>query len=69
MRPSYTLRKEVFRKGLGVFTGEEALLTLSPLPFNSGIIFQRTDLPGSPKFKLKLSLVQGTPRCTIIGNE
>lgn len=69
MRPSYTLQKEVSKKGVGVFTGEEALLTLKPLPFGSGIVFQRTDLPGSPKFQLNLSLVKGTPRCTIIGNE
>lgn len=69
MRPSYTLLREVAKKGVGVFTGEEALLTLKPLPPNSGIVFQRTDLPGAPQFQLSLDLVQGTPRCTIIGNE
>ncbi len=69
MRSSYTLQKEISRRGIGVFTGEEAILTLKPLPINSGIVFQRTDLLGSPQFKLNLTLVQGTPRCTIIGNE
>lgn len=69
MRPSYTILKEVSKRGVGVFTGEEALLTLKPLPLNSGIVFQRTDLLGAPQFQLNLSLVQGTPRCTIIGNE
>ena len=69
MRPSYTIQKEVSKRGVGVFTGEEALLILKPLPVNSGIVFQRTDLPGTPQFQLNLSLVQGTPRCTIIGNE
>lgn len=68
-RPSFTVAKEVSKKGVGVFTGEEAVLTLKPLPFGSGIVFRRTDLPGAPKFRLGLSLVQGTPRCTIIGNE
>jgi len=47
----------------------EAVLQLSPLPPGSGVIFERTDLPGSPRFKLNLSLVQATPRCTIIGND
>lgn len=67
-RPSYTLQKEVSRKGIGVFTGAEALLTLKPLPKGEGIVFQRTDLLGSPQCQVALSLVQGTPRCTIIGN-
>ncbi len=69
MRSSYTLRKAVSKTGVGVFTGEEAVLTLKPMPFGSGILFRRSDLPGAPKFRLGLSLVQGTPRCTIIGNE
>ena len=67
--PVYTIGKEVSRTGVGLFTGVEAKITLSPLPEKTGIFFQRTDLPGSPKFKLNLSLVQGTPRCTIIGFE
>ena len=67
--PVYTIGKEVSRTGFGLFTGVESEITLTPLPEKSGIFFQRTDLEGAPKFKLNLSLVQGTPRCTIIGFE
>jgi UDP-3-O-[3-hydroxymyristoyl] N-acetylglucosamine deacetylase len=67
--PSYTLKKEVSRRGVGLFTGVDAVLTLTPLPLGSGIFFQRSDLEGSPRFPMDVSFVQGTPRCTIIGNE
>lgn len=69
VRPTYTIQKSVEREGIGLFTGIPVLLRLSPLPKGSGVFFQRTDLPALPKCRLQLSLVQGTPRCTIIGND
>jgi UDP-3-O-[3-hydroxymyristoyl] N-acetylglucosamine deacetylase len=68
VRPSYTLKKEVSRRGVGLFTGEDVLLTLKPLPAGSGVFLQRVDVEGSPMFPLQLSFVQGTPRCTIVGD-
>ncbi len=67
-KPSYTIKKKVSRRGAGLFTGEECEIILLPQEKGSGVFFQRIDLPGQPKFPLSLSLVQGTPRCTIIGN-
>jgi len=69
IKPVFTLKKEVSRKGVGLFTGEEAILTLQPLPEKSGIWWQREDLPSQPKFRMHSSCVQGTPRCTVIGKE
>jgi len=68
-RPSYTIQSSVKREGQGLFTGASASLTLLPACRGSGIVFQRMDLPGQPSFRADLSLVQGTPRCTIIGKE
>lgn len=69
MKPTFTLEKESVRDGLGLFTGERVRITLKPLPKGSGIHFQRVDLVSMPSFRLNLSLVQGTPRCTIVGDE
>jgi UDP-3-O-[3-hydroxymyristoyl] N-acetylglucosamine deacetylase len=64
-----TLKKETSLSGVGLFTGEKVNLTLKPAPINSGIVFQRIDLPDRPKFFANLDFVKETPRCTIIGNE
>lgn len=65
---SYTLQKEVSRTGIGLFTGESARLTLKPLAPGSGVFVERTDVKGSPALPLHFSFVQGTPRCTIVGD-
>ena len=49
MDKQHTLRGEVSLKGTGLHTGASTTVTIKPLPENSGIIFQRTDLPGQPK--------------------
>jgi UDP-3-O-[3-hydroxymyristoyl] N-acetylglucosamine deacetylase len=67
-RKAQTLQKEVFAIGKGLFTGVEAKIALLPAPAGSGVVFQRMDLPGSPELRAHLDLVQGTPRCTIVGN-
>lgn len=69
MRRVQALQKEVRAKGKGLFTGEEVEIRFLPAPQGTGIVFQRLDLPGLPKFQVNLNFVQGTPRCTIIGNE
>jgi UDP-3-O-[3-hydroxymyristoyl] N-acetylglucosamine deacetylase len=69
VRSTCTIVKKVVREGLGLFTGAPVKLELSPLPKGSGVLIQRVDLPDLPKCPLQLSLVQGTPRCTVIGND
>ena len=68
-RKAQTLQKEVFATGKGLFTGVEATIALLPAAVGSGVIFQRMDLPQFPELRAHLDLVQGTPRCTIVGNE
>lgn len=68
-RKAQTILREVFEVGKGLFTGAEAKITLLPAPPGSGIVFQRTDLSGHPELRADLRLVQGTPRCTIVGND
>ena len=69
MRRAQTLQREVRAKGKGLFTGEDSEIALIPAPVGTGIVFQRVDLEGKPSFRVTLGLVQGTPRCTIVGNE
>lgn len=64
-----TLGDEVSLTGIGLFTGEKVKIRLYPAPPGTGIVFKRVDLPGSPVLPAKLSYIQGTPRCTMIGHQ
>ena len=61
-----TISDEIQISGFGIHTGKEATLILSPLPENSGIIFQRTDLQGKPKIEANFKNVISTDRSTCI---
>jgi len=39
-----TVRNIIRAKGVGLHTGQDVYLTLSPAPIDSGIIFRRVDL-------------------------
>lgn len=64
-----TVKNPFSISGFGIFTGEEATLTLHPAEPNTGIVFKRADLPGNPELKAQLQSVVSTPRCTILGNK
>ena len=64
----HTLRQKVSAEGVGLFSGQTVSITLCPAPEGHGIVFKRTDLPHSLSFSASSESVQGTPRCTIIGN-
>lgn len=63
-----TLRGSISAAGIGLFSGEKVSITLSPAGENTGIVFQRVDLPHQPRLPAKSDYVQATPRCTIIGS-
>ncbi len=44
-----TVRKPVEVKGVGLFTGRPVTVCLKPAPADTGIVFVRTDLAGSPR--------------------
>lgn len=64
-----TIEQEASASGIGLFTGEKVSLKIVPAPANSGIVFQRTDLPGKPEIPARLSFVREAPRCTRLAFE
>ena len=59
-----TLKCEATISGIGLFTGEKVSLRLQPALPDSGIVFQRLDLPGNPTIPAQLAFVSDTRRCT-----
>lgn len=49
-----TLRGECSYKGIGIHTGQETTVTFKPAPPDSGIVFVRVDLPGSPALEASI---------------
>ncbi len=64
-----TLKREAKASGIGLFTGEKVSLCLRPAEPNTGIVFQRVDLPGKPVIPARLNYVRETPRCTRLATE
>lgn len=64
-----TIKNEVLASGVGLFTGEKVSLKILPAPPNTGIVFQRVDLPGKPEIPATLSFVREAPRCTRLANQ
>lgn len=62
-----TIGKEVSISGAGIHTGKFVSLTLKPAAPNTGINFQRIDIPGKPVIKADVDNVVDTTRCTTIG--
>lgn len=61
-----TLANEVRLSGIGLFTGEKTEIKICPAPADTGIVFIRKDLVGSPVFPAKLPFVCEAPRCTCL---
>lgn len=66
-RSQYTICNKVSISGKGLFSGSEVTMTLLPAEENTGIVFQRVDLPLSPKIKATSENVLSTNRTTVIG--
>ena len=62
----HTLAAAVSISGVGIHTGQVVDMVLKPAPPNSGIVFQRTDLPGKPMVKADVDNVVDTTRSTTI---
>lgn len=63
-----TIANEITLTGVGLHTGFEVSLTFSPAPENSGVVFQRIDLEGSPIVPALASYVKGTDRGTMLSH-
>ncbi len=59
-----TIKNTVSLKGVGLHTGKEVTLTFRPAAINTGFIFVRTDLEGSPIIEADATYVVNTQRGT-----
>lgn len=60
-----TIRDEITMTGTGLMLGQPVTLTLKPAPEDSGIIFRRVDIDGSPEVKVSQeNWADILPRCT-----
>jgi len=64
-----TIKKPVHCSGIGVHSGKEVNLTISPAPINHGIKFKRIDLPVSPCIPALFNMVVDTSLATVIGHD
>src|SRR5437016_13205565 len=62
-----SLRKTASVRGTGLHTGVAAEATFLPAPAGQGVVFRRTDLPGRPEVRARLTEVQAVERRTTIG--
>lgn len=64
-----TIKHSVSLSGAGLFTGENATLTLRPADVGQGIVFVRADLANSPRIPAKLDYVKKSSRCTLLSKD
>jgi UDP-3-O-[3-hydroxymyristoyl] N-acetylglucosamine deacetylase / 3-hydroxyacyl-[acyl-carrier-protein] dehydratase len=64
----HTLTEVISISGAGIHTGQSVTMTLEPADVNTGIVFQRIDLPGQPTVKADVDFVTETKRSTTISN-
>ena len=64
-----TLERPVRCEGIGLHTGEYAVMTLYPAQANRGVIFRRIDLPGSPGIEARTEHVVDTKYATTIAKD
>ncbi|MFA6472270.1 MAG: bifunctional UDP-3-O-[3-hydroxymyristoyl] N-acetylglucosamine deacetylase/3-hydroxyacyl-ACP dehydratase [Candidatus Latescibacterota bacterium] len=62
-----TVAGETSVKGIGLHTGTQSEITFRPAPVNTGIIFRRIDLEGSPEIPALIDYVVDISRGTTIG--
>ena len=63
-----SISKEISLDGVGVHSGEAALLTFRPGPPDSGVVFTRTDIEGRPSVLADVDFVVGTDLGTTLGD-
>lgn len=61
-----TIKREVSYTGVGVNTGEESTVRFKPSEADTGVVFARIDLPGSPTVKASADNVISRNRRTVL---
>src|SRR5688572_33217500 len=62
----HTIKSEISISGAGIHTGQSVTMRLKPAEPNTGIVFQRVDLPGKPLVKADVDNVIETNRSTTL---
>jgi len=65
-RKQYTLGKPVSYKGNGLHSGMPVTMTMLPAGEGTGIVFRRTDLPGTPEVPAQSRYITNTLRATTL---
>lgn len=66
MEHQTTVKERVTYTGIGLHSGKDVTIALSPAPAGSGIVFSRTDLEGAPKVAAIAANVTNTMRATTL---
>lgn len=66
MQKQTTIKKEATCTGVGLHSGQKVTLKLKPTIADTGIVFERVDLPNSPKIKAIAENVTATVRATTL---
>jgi UDP-3-O-[3-hydroxymyristoyl] N-acetylglucosamine deacetylase len=61
-----TLKTAVRATGVGLHTGEKVVMAMRPAPVDTGIVFCRSDLPGTPAIPARATNVTNTTMATVI---
>ncbi len=64
----HTLADVITISGVGIHSGQAVTMTLEPAEPNTGVVFQRIDLPGQPTVKADVDYVVETNRSTTLSN-
>jgi len=64
----HTVHEEISISGAGIHTGQSVTMRIKPAAPNTGIIFQRIDLPNKPIVKADVDYVVETNRSTTLEN-
>lgn len=67
MRNQQTIAAEATVAGVGYVTGADVTVRFAPAEADTGIVFIRTDLAGSPSVPAAIDCVAGCPRRTVLG--
>ena len=67
MEHQFTLtRPTTILRGNGLHTGRQAAVRLWPAPAGTGLVFRRSDLPGTPDIPALFESVESTVRCVAL---
>jgi UDP-3-O-[3-hydroxymyristoyl] N-acetylglucosamine deacetylase len=61
-----TLKAAVRATGVGLHTGNKVVMVMRPAPVDTGIVFCRSDLPGSPAIPARATNVTNTTMATVL---